>query len=315
MEPTTFDPGLTQQYTGTLKRAINPDGNFNVRRSGVTWRDFHPYFYLINASWPVFIGIVAMVFMCANVIFAFLYMAIGIEHLKGAESPSVWSEFLNAFFFSAHTLTTVGYGNMYPNGPAANSIAVIEALLGLLSFAIATGLVFGRFSRPSARIGFSEKMLVAPYRGGSSLQFRIVNRRSNNLIELNARLLLMTVEQGNGNLQRKYAPLELERENVLFFPLTWTVVHPLTENSPLYRKTAEDLQRLQAEILILIKAFDDSFGQSVQVRYSYRYDEIIWGARFAPAFEIDTDGNMRLEVNKVGVTESVPVQRGGRLPY
>ncbi len=315
MEQTTFDPGLTQQYTGTLKRAINPDGNFNVRRSGVTWHDFHPYLYLINVSWPVFMGIVAAVFMLANVIFGSLYMAIGIEHLKGAEAPSSGERFLNAFFFSAHTLTTVGYGNMYPSGPAANSIAVVEALLGLLSFAIATGLVFGRFSRPSARIGFSRTMLVAPYREGISLQFRIVNRRSNNLIDLDARLLLMTVELVGGNLQRKYAALDLERQSVLFFPLTWTIVHPLTESSPLYGKTADDLERLQAEILIMIKAFDDTFGQTVQVRHSYRYDQITWGAKFVPAFEIDAEGNMRLEVDKVGHTESVPLRPGRELTY
>ncbi len=315
MEKPTFDPGLTQQYTGVLKRAINRDGNFNVRRSGVTWRDFHPYLYLISASWPVFLGIVALIFMLANIFFGSLYLWIGIEHLKGAEAPSTWSQFLNAFFFSAHTLTTVGYGNMYPSGPAANSIAVIEALLGLLSFAIATGLVFGRFSRPSARIGFSETMLVAPYRDGASLQFRIVNRRSNNLIDLDARLMLMTVELVNGSLQRKYAQLELEREHVLFFPLTWTIVHPLSESSPLYAKTAQDLERLQAEILIMIKAFDDTFGQTVQVRYSYRYDEITWGAKFAPAFEIDPDGNMRLEVNKVGNINSASLEAGRELTY
>lgn len=248
-------------------------------------------------------------------IFGWLYTWIGIEHLKGAEASSTWSEFWNAFFFSAHTLTTVGYGNIYPSGPGANTIAVIEALLGLLSFAIATGLVFGRFSRPSARIGFSKTMLVAPYMGGRSLQFRVVNRRSNTLIDLQARLLLMTVELVNGNLQRKYAALELERENVLFFPLTWTIVHPLDEKSPLYGKTAEDLEGLQAEILIMIKAFDDTFGQTVQVRSSYRYDEITWGAKFTPAFEIEPNGDMRLEVNKVGSVETAPLQPGGGLRY
>ena len=315
MQTPTFDPGFTQQYTGALKRAINQDGQFNVRRTGVTGREFNPYLYLISVPWPVFIGIVVVVFLIANVFFGALYMWIGIEHLKGAEASSTWSEFLNAFFFSAHTLTTVGYGNMYPIGPGANTIAVIEALLGLLSFAIATGLVFGRFSRPSARIGFSKTMLVAPYMGGKSLQFRIVNRRSNNLIDLNAQLLLMTVDQGDGTLLRKYAVLELEREHVLFFPLTWTVVHPITENSPLYGKTAQDLERLQAEILIMIKAFDDTFGQTVQVRYSYRYDEITWGAKFTPAFEIEPNGDLRLEVNKVGSIEPVSLSTSGGLTY
>jgi inward rectifier potassium channel len=230
-------------------------------------------------------------------------VAIGTEHLKGTEAPTAWLRFVNAFFFSAHTLTTVGYGNMYPIGAAANAAAAIEALAGLLAFAIATGLVFGRFSRPSARIGFSPTMLISPYMDGTSLQFRVVNRRSNNLIDLEARLLLMTVEFIGGRLQRRYATLELERSSVLFFPLTWTVVHPIDEKSPLYGKKPEDLESLQAEVMIMMKGFDETFGQTVQARYSYRYDEIVWGAKFAPAFEIEQSGDLRLEVSKVGAIE------------
>src|SRR4051794_6710877 len=149
-EQPSFDPGLTQRYDGVLKRAINPDGRFNVRRSGSTWRDAHPYLYLINASWSRFLVIVGVTYVAVNIVFASAYMAIGIEHLKGSDAPTQWLRFLNAFFFSAHTLTTVGYGNMWPIGPIANTLAGIEALAGLMTFAIATGLLFGRFSRPSA---------------------------------------------------------------------------------------------------------------------------------------------------------------------
>lgn len=307
MEKPTYDPGLTQQYTGVLKRAINEDGQFNVKRAGVTWRDSHPYLYLINASWLAFIGIIIATYVLMNLVFAGLYMAIGVENLKGAEAPTTGLRFLNTFFFSAHTLTTVGYGNIFPVGAAANSLAALEALLGLLGFALATGVVFGRFSRPSARIGFSKTMLIAPYMNASSLQFRIVNRRSNNLIDLEARLLLMTVEFVGEKLQRKYVPLDLERERVLFLPLTWTIVHPITENSPLYKKVAEDLKRLEAEVLIMIKAFDETFGQNVHARFSYRYDEVTWGAKFAPAFEIDESGDLTVEVDKVSSTEPAPL--------
>ena len=150
--------------------------------------------------------------------------------------------FLNLFFFSTHTLTTVGYGNMYPDGPLANAIASVEALLGLMAFAIATGLLFGRFSRPSARFGFSDVMVIAPYQNGKALEFRVVNRRANNLIEAEARVMLMTVEIDGGKPKRKYQQLQLERTQVLFLPLTWTVVHPIDENSPLYGKTAGDLE-------------------------------------------------------------------------
>jgi inward rectifier potassium channel len=307
MDKPTFDPGLTQRYEGVLKRAINKDGQFNVRRTGITWRDVHPYLFLVSIPFSSFLGLVTVAYIVVNTVFALVYLAIGTEYIKGTDAPTEWLRFVYAFFFSAHTLTTVGYGNMYPIGVAANAVASIEALVGLLAFAIATGLVFGRFSRPSARIGFSTNMLMAPYMDGTSLQFRIVNRRSNNLIDLEARLLLMTVEFIGGRLQRRYVPLELERDRVLFFPLTWTVVHPIDEKSPLNGKRREDLEGMQAEVMIMLQGFDETFGQTVHARYSYRYDEIVWGAKFAPAFEIEQDGDLRLEVDKVGAIEPAPV--------
>jgi inward rectifier potassium channel len=303
-----FDPGLTQQYQGVLKRAINKDGRFNVRRVGRNWRDWHPYLFMISAPWPMFFGLVAAAFLVVNTIFAALYALVGIEYLKNAEAPTAALRFMNAFFFSAHTLTTVGYGNMWPVGVGANTVAVVESLTGVLGFAIATGLLFGRFSKPSARFGFSENMLVAPYMGGTSLQFRVVNRRSNNIMDLEARVLLMVVELCNGKPERRYLALELERTSVLFFPLTWTVVHPITEKSPLAGKTAEDLERMQAEVLIMMRGLDESFGQTVQARYSYRFDEIKWGERFATAFEIEESGDLRIEVDKVSLTLPAPLQ-------
>ena len=315
MQKPSFDPGLTQQYKGVLKRAINKDGQFNVRRDGATWRDAHPYLYLISVSWAKFFGIIFLAFIGTNTIFALLYAAIGIEHLKGAEAPTETLRFMNAFYFSAHTLTTVGYGNIWPSGPLANIITALEALTGLMGFAIATGLFFGRFSRPSARIGFSPTAVMTPYRDNTSLQFRIVNRRPNNLIEVEARILLMTVEDCNGQLQRRFQDLPLERDQVLFFPLTWTIVHPIDESSPLYGATAKDLERLQSEIMINLRAFDESFGQTVHVRYSYRYDEIVWGAKFTQAFEVDGDGGLRLEVGRVGELEPAPLRQPDLLPH
>ena len=205
MQTPTFDPGLTQKYTGSVRRIINKDGQFNVKRKGVNWRDIHPYLYMINAPWPRFLLYIFIGYLAMNCVFAFIYWLIGAQHLTGAAPPTEYGNFVNAFFFSAHTLTTVGYGNMFPQGIAANSVAAVEALFGLMTFALATGLLFGRFSRPAARLGFSERMIIAPYGDGTSLQFRVANRRSNNLMELEARLLLMTVENVSGQLQRKYA--------------------------------------------------------------------------------------------------------------
>lgn len=307
MQKPSFDPGLTEQYAGNLQRVINREGGFNVYRTGFTWRDVHPYLFLVNLSWTNFMLLVIATYMIANVIFAVLFMLIGPDSVVGAKASSDWLTFLNIVFFSSHTLTTVGYGNMYPVGVAANSLASFEALIGLLAFALATGLLFGRFARPSARIGYSPKIVVAPYQDKTALEFRVVNRRQNNLIDLEARLTLMTVENMNGRLGRKFTNLELERDRVLFFPLTWTVVHPVDENSPLWGKTPEDLKQLQAEVLVMMRGFDDTFGQTVHSRYSYRFDEIIWGARFVPAFDFDKHGIMHVEVNKVGLLETVPL--------
>lgn len=307
MEKPSFDPGLTQQYAGNLKRVINKDGEFNVYRTGFTWSDFNAYLFLVSLSWTNFFLILIAFYVFTNTIFACVYALIGWQSIHGVDGQSAWTRFCQLWFFSCHTFTTVGYGNMYPIGTWANTVSCFEALSGWLAFALAAGLLLGRFTRPSARIGFSPTMVVAPYKEVTSIQFRVVNRRKNNLIDLDVQMTLMTVEQISGRLGRRYAGLELERPHVLFFPLTWTIVHPIEETSPLYGKTPQDLERLQAEVLVMIKGFDDTFGQTVHARYSYRYDEITWGARFVPAFEFDRSGNMHVEVNKVGIIEPAPV--------
>jgi inward rectifier potassium channel len=300
MKKPAFDPGLTQQYIKPLRRVINQDGEFNVRRTGGAWRDIHPYLYLINLSWPAFLAYVFFGYVLVNLVFACIYYAVGVDQLTGADAPTVLGRFLNVFFFSSHTLSTVGYGNIAPRGIGANSVAAFEALTGVLGLAVATGLLFGRISKPSARIGFSENILVAPYQDGNALEFRIANRRSNALVEAKAKLLLMTVEPGNGGLKRNFQLLNLEREDVMFFATPWTIVHPIDHESPLWGKTAEDLTREQAEVLILVKAYDDTFAQSVQARHSYRHDEFLWGKKFAPAFSIDDDGGVVVELDKIG---------------
>ena len=300
MEKPSFDPGITQQFSSPVTRIINPDGSFNVRKRGMTWRDFHPYLLLINMSWPRFLVVVFLGYLVTNSIFAVVYYAIGTDQLQGINAATASERFFDTFFFSAHTLTTVGYGSISPKGMGANVVAAFEALTGVMGFAVATGLLFGRVSRPSARIGFSDKMLLTEYQDGESLQFRVVNRRQNSLMELEVRTMLMTVVLENGKSKRNYQLLKVEREKIIFFPLTWTVVHPIDAKSPLAGKTAEDLRRLQAEILILIKGYDDTFSQTVLARRSYRHDEILWGKRFAPAFFVDPEGSLVLEVSKVG---------------
>lgn len=299
MDMPLFDPGLTQKYSGELRRVINKDGRFNVTRRGTNWHDFHPYLYLIHAPWGTFLFITLGSFFLVNLMFALLYFFIGVDHLHGADAPHIFERFLNAFFFSSQTLTTVGYGSIYPIGIAANMVAAVEAFAGLMSFAVATGLLVGRVSRPSARIGFSDTMIVTPYQDRTALMFRAANRRSNSLMEMTVQVLLMTVEECGRRLERRFSILKLERPGILFFPLTWTVVHPIDEESPLYGRTAEDLKRLRVEFLILMKGTDDTFGQIVHQRYSYRHDEVIWNAKFAPAFDVTEEGDLQLQIDQL----------------
>lgn len=306
MHTPSFDPGFTEKYRGGLNRIINPSGQFNVRRRGTTWRDVHPYLFMINTSWPVFSALIFAGFVVANLVFAAIYLKIGVEHLQGADISTPLDRFMSAFFFSAQTFTTVGYGRISPDGVLTSLVASLQALLGLMSLAIATGLLFGRFSRPAARLAFSRQMVVAPYQSGLSLQLRVANRRSNNLMELEARVMMSTVVPTAGGALRKFQNLVLERRTIQFMPLSWTIVHPIDETSPLWGQKPEDLVRQQTEFLVLVKGFDDTFFQTVHVRYSYRFDEVVWGARFVPAFEPDARGEMVLDLGKL--SEIVPVE-------
>lgn len=290
-----FDPGITQRYTGRLRRIINRDGTFNVhRRRG----EYHLYIHLIGMTWTQFFFTAVLVFLLVNALFAELYVAIGPGNLIGVDE--MMSPIANAFFFSTQTLTTVGYGHIAPRGFWTSAAASFEAMTGVMGFAVLTGLLYGRVSRPSARIVFSDRMVIAPYEDGWSLQFRIANARASLLMDIQAVMLLTTVEKdAAGELKRIYRELEVERKHVYFFPLTWTVVHAITPKSPLWGKSAEDLDELQAEALILIRSFDDTFSQNVNTRYSYRHEEIVWNSRFEPAFHTDSNGDLVLDLSRI----------------
>src|SRR4051794_27977601 len=194
MQRPSFDPGLTQQFTSPLRRIINKDGTFNVHRRGTTWRDFHPYLHLINMSWPKFMACLISAYAVANLIFASVYFALGPSELEGIKAHSEVERFFDEFFFSAHTLTTVGYGNISPKGMEANAVASIEALTGVLGFAPATGLVLGRFSRPWGVLGFGKTLLITNDQENPTFHSRVFNRRKNDLMDIEARVMLTIVE-------------------------------------------------------------------------------------------------------------------------
>jgi inward rectifier potassium channel len=273
----------------SARRSVNKDGSFNVRRVGLPrFRPYEFYHHLITMSWPGFLALLFLGFLITNALFALLYLGIGMDHFTRTGGPALAERLVDAFFFSTQTLTTVGYGHISPNGVLASAVAALESLLGLLSFALATGLLYGRFSRPQACLRFSRQALVAPYRDGSCLMFRTVNMRSNQLIEAEVKVNLSVLDPDSNT--RSYMPLPLERAAIHFFPSSWTVVHPIDADSPLAGLTEADLLAAKAEFIILMKAFDDTFSQTIYARTSYTAEEVLWGARFRPMISPGTDG-------------------------
>jgi inward rectifier potassium channel len=267
------------------ERLLNPDGSFNVARRGLSfWAALNPYHTLLTISWPRFLGVVTLFYVVTNVVFAIAFLMCGPGALSAPSDVGLHSAFLRAFYFSVDTLATIGYGNISPAGVAAHTIVTVEALVGILGTALITGLVFARFSRPTAQIIFSRAAVIAPYRDVTAFMFRLVNGRSNQIVELSCKVLLARFEDEDGQSIRRFYPLELERDRVVFFPLSWTVVHPIDESSPIYGLTEDDLRRGNAEFLILLTGMDETFSQMVHTRSSYTADNIIWNARFANVF-------------------------------
>lgn len=295
------DLGFGTRITSERVRLINKDGSFNVRRMGDSFlNSVNWYHRLIVLGWGKFFGIIFLFYFLLNILFASVYLFIGIEHLEGITSQHQQSPFWEAFFFSAQTLTTVGYGRISPTGFWANSVAGLEALIGLLLIALATGLFYGRFSRSVPRIRFSKNSVIAPYLDINGLMFRIIHERDNELIDLDVELTLSCLDTlPSGAKTRKYYPLELERSHVNFFPLNWTLVHPITEDSPLAQATEKSLAEKDAEFLIMIRATDETFMQQVHVRFSYHYEEVLWGAKFAPMFDTSSQGNVAVRISDI----------------
>lgn len=291
-----FDPGLGRNYSHNTKRIINKDGSFNIKRKGIRTLAYQS---MLKMSRTRFIGNIVLVYLGVNIFFTLIYMLIGTDSLSYGGEHADMNPFLKGLFFSMQTFTTVGFGSIYPNDPLANFVSGMEAMTGWIFFAIATGLVYGRFSRPSARILFSNNALISPFKDGKALMFRIVNRRPNVLMEMEAKVMLaLDVDEGE-EVMRRYFNLKLDTASIHFFPLSWTIVHPLNDSSPFHGLTQEDLKNKSAEVLILIKGFDDSFSQHVHIGFSYTHDELVWNAKFVRNFEANQDGEIELDIDAV----------------
>ncbi len=274
-------------------RFINKNGTANVEKRGIYFLSRISWYHtLINMPAWKFMMILLLFYVGINFVFALIYFGIGIENLSGiAPTGSSLVQFGQAYFFSAQTFTTVGYGHISPSGFMTSAVSAIEALTGLLSFAIATGLFFGRFSRPVAFLKFSHNALIAPYSNSTALMIRITPYKNTNFTDAEAKITLgMTVKE-NDIWTNKFYSLDLELEKINALPLSWTLVHPITEKSPLYELNKENFANTRGEIIVYIKTYDDMYSNVVAIQTSYTFDEVVYGAKFKPMYSRNSDNS------------------------
>lgn len=288
-------------------RFLNPDGGVNVKRTGLGWiNNTDIYHSLISASLFSLIMIIILSYIIINLIFAGIYYGVGASHFGGleVEGASEFEKFMGLFFFSAQTITTLGYGHIYPVGTGASIAAAVESLLGLLSFALATGVLYGRFSRPKAHVLYSKNILISPYKNSTALMFRIANSKQYELIETEAAVTFTYIHPELN--KREFLNLKLELSRVNFMALSWTIVHYITEESPLYGLSIKNLEDRDAEFIVLIKAINDTYSQTVNSRNSYKAQDLVEKAKFKPlSTVVNKRGALKVSVTDIHLFESV----------
>lgn len=300
IDPSKEEFGFGKAYTNNNNRMIDDEGKFNILRLGETRRSrFHE---LIEMKWSRFLLLIFLYYTSINVIFGILYYLNGTDQIVGIDHSSRVSEIYQCFFFSVQTFTTVGYGGMHPTGFLASSIAGLEALCGLLTFAIITGLVYAKFSKPEAKIVYSDHVLVSPYKEGLSFQMRIVNALSNTLIDMEATMIVAFTPLNSTNRVIRTLPLEISK--IALFPLNWTLVHPIDDKSPVRDLELQDLEQYEIELLILLRGFDETYNQMVHSMHSFGPKDFIYNARFRPMYEY-LDGKTRLYLKKIDQFERI----------
>lgn len=293
--------GFDNSTGNTSGRILNKDGSSNVIKSGISlFRRLSLYHTLLNLPLPIFILIAFAGFFLTNLFFAIIYYVLGIEAIGGAATVSPLHQFFDCFYFSAQTITTVGYGVLHPVTQFANFLATTEAVIGWMAFAVLTGLIYGRFSRPTAYLLFSKNALISPFQNGQALMFRLAPYKNNTLTEAEVLMNVAFRIHANGKIVNKFLPLKAEINKISSLSLNWTLVHEINEHSPFWGMCKEDFEINQTEILVFVKAYDEHFSNYVQQRTSYTFDEIIHGAKFVQMYrQSDNQKTTLLELNKI----------------
>ncbi len=289
-------------------RLVNKDGISNVRKTGIPFLErISLYHLLLRLPRFQFLLLVFGFYTCINLLFATIYMAIGIEYLVGDIPVNDFSEqFQKAFFFSSQTLTTVGYGHISPSGLLANIVASLESFIGIMSFAMVTGLFFARFARPKAFMIFSKNIIIAPFKDTTALMFRVATSKNNHLTDVEARVTTAFHVTEEGKRVTKFFQLPLDISKINSMALTWTLVHIIDEQSPFWGLKKVDFDAIDIEVMPSIRAFDDHYANIVQQRTSYNSAELVYGARFLPAFQRSQSGDYTLlDLNKIDDFERV----------
>ena len=279
------------------------DGRFQIQGNNAWhsyWRD--PYHLLLTIPWISFFGLITLSYVFGNAVFALLYLAGG-DCIANAQPGS----FLDAFFFSVQTVASIGYGAMYPKTVYANTLVTISSIAALVGVPMLTGLAFARFTRPSARVVFSRVAVITAYEGIPTLIFRTANKRRNQILEANLQVYMMRDEiSAEGQAMRRFYNLPLLRSQTPSFSLSWSVMHPIDENSPLYGATPESLKQMQVSIVAALSGLDETVAQVLHARHTYAAQDILWNHRLVDIFHATADGHRYIDYNNFH--DAVPIE-------
>ncbi|WP_159948904.1 ion channel [Polaribacter septentrionalilitoris] len=301
----TKDPGFGYSSKQNAQDIINDDGSSNVVHINRKRNINDLYTYFVDISWWHFFFLIIVTYTIINIFFAFIYVGIGIEQITKPKGVFL-EDFFNGFFFSAQTLTTVGYGGIAPKGITANFVAAFEAMIGLLSFSFITGLLYGRFSKPKAKIKFSDNLILRKFKNERAIMFRLMNQRKTVMIEPEIKVTLSISEKDTkGEYKRIFYSLKLEREKIMYLPTIWTIVHQIDSNSPLYNYSNKEIQNLDAFLYILINYHEESFSQKVYQIYSYDFDKLAVNVKYVPAADFDEEGYTILDHDNLSKVEKM----------